>query len=453
MAADNPNHKNEFQVDINPANSRYAIGVSNSGGGVSYYTTSDYGQHWATSLAPTPADASMCCDAGIAYANDDLNKAYMVYLAFSGAARRAYVLRTDDNGQTWSGPFLAADQDGLDRTTIAVDNGLNSPRRGWVYVAYHATATTPGTLRFQIYGVYSSDKGQTWSLPFPISKDPPENESQSTPQLRVASDGTLYVGYQEYTDKYKWCSAPGYPPIQNMVARLTSFSPGPSPIPTFTQAGVTIIQGGVCAPQGTNWERPYFCSVANTTVIRSFSHPILSFDPTNPSIVYMVYSGGDLELPYSCGNPVRNGYHSDTLFRKSTDKGATWTAPIKINGFPYGGDPPGYDQYMPWMDVTPNGKIWVGWQDRRIDIGATNTKSKWYQAYSTDQGVTWNDFAVADDTTSALSGIGDYHGLAAKDDLVLGMWYATQFHPYGDPLTDPNPPFHPFQANDEKSKR
>ena len=142
----------------------------------------------------------------------------------------------------------------------------------------------------------------------------------------------------------------------------------------------------------------------------------------------MVYSGGDLEIPYTCDDA--SGFHSDTLFRKSTDGGQTFTNPININQ-----DPVGADQYMPWMEVAPDGTIWVGWNDRRAD--PENIRSRWYQAFSIDEGETWIEGPASDDGvfTQPSTFIGDYHGLAAQNDRVLGMWYDSRDNPSGDPYT------------------
>lgn len=147
--------------------------------------------------------------------------------------------------------------------------------------------------------------------------------------------------------------------------------------------------------------------------------------------MYMVYSGGDLDSSYTCSTST--GQHSDVLFRKSTDGGQTFSAPAKINT-----DPAGRDQYFPWIDVAPNGTIWVGWNDRSED--PNNFVSRWYQAYSTDEGQTWTVSPVADVQTQPSTFIGDYHGLAAKNDRVLGMWYDSRNNASGDPYTDPDMP-------------
>src|SRR5262249_24832846 len=152
---------------------------------------------------------------------------------------------------------------------------------------------------------------------------------------------------------------------------------------TWTQTVMDIVQGGACTSSQAG--RGIFCASPSVN-FRSRSHPIIGINPTNPQMVYMVYSGGELETPYSCAGAT--GYHSDTLFRSSTDGGLTFSDPIKINT-----DPPGKDHYLPWMDVAPNGRIWVGWNDRRGD--PQNFRSRWYQAYSTDEGKTWTEEMVA----------------------------------------------------------
>ena len=204
-------------------------------------------------------------------------------------------------------------------------------------------------------------------------------------------------------------------------------------------AELNIVQGGACSTAQAG--RGIFCINGGGQSFRSRSHPIMGISPTNPSHVYMVYSGGDLESAYTCGGST--GFHGDTLFRRSTDGGTTWTAPAKINT-----DPQGKDQYYPWMSVLPNGQIWVGWNDRRDD--ANNFLSKWYQAHSNDEGTTWLDIngapgndVVADVQTQPSTFIGDYHGLGASGNgvgNVLGMWFDSRNSSSGDAYTDPQVP-------------
>lgn len=62
-------------------------------------------------------------------------------------------------------------------------------------------------------------------------------------------------------------------------------------------------------------------------------------------------------------------------------------------------------------------------------------------AYSTDEGATWTEVAVADQDSQPYTFIGDYAGLAAKNDRVLPMWWDSRIKTTGDPFTDPHQPF------------
>ncbi len=398
--------QNEFQVDINPLNHLFAINTSNDylTAGVGIYRTSDGGATWTAFDAPF--GAAGCCDPGVAYAAD--GKVYVSGLSFSGYT---YVISSTDNGMTWSPRSQAAVPD---RPNIVVDNGPSSPYFGTVYLTYSDLPTTN-----RIKGYRSTDGGLTWGSSFFIGDVAPPNGYEQSSQPRVASDGTLYVGYQQYTNSNQGCSAG----VQNVVARSTDGGT------TWTYTVLPIIQGGVCLSSQAG--RGVFCYDAAGSYFRSRSHPIMSVHPTNPQHVYMVYSGGDLETAYSCAGGT--GFHSDTLFRKSTDGGVTWTAPLKINT-----DPSGKDQYYPWMDVAPDGTIWVGWHDRRED--ANNYQHRWYTAYSTDEGTTWTETPVADVMSLPYNFIGDYAGLAAENDRVLGVWWDSRIKSSGDPYTDPHVP-------------
>src|SRR5439155_1493906 len=114
---------------------------------------------------------------------------------------------------------------------------------------------------------------------------------QQSSQPRVASNGWIYVGYQEYNDQNIGCSAG----VRNEVARSTDGGA------TWTITELTIVQGGACTSAQAG--RGIFCINGAGSSFRSRSHPIMGVNPSDPTHVYMVYSGGDLEPTgtYSCG--------------------------------------------------------------------------------------------------------------------------------------------------------
>ena len=95
-------------------------------------------------------------------------------------------------------------------------------------------------------------------------------------------------------------------------------------------------------------------------------------------------SNGTFVFAYSAtpGDTPSAG-RSDIVVQRSTDMGVTWSDPVAIND-----DDPGsqYTSFYPELDVAPNGRIDVVWQDNR---GLTDYLVEVRYTYSTDGGVTW----------------------------------------------------------------
>lgn len=85
------------------------------------------------------------------------------------------------------------------------------------------------------------------------------------------------------------------------------------------------------------------------------------------------------------------------------------------------------DQFMPWIDATPSGKLYAIWFDRRRD--RRNHDIDTWQAVSTDDGHHWTTGRISTrswnpDLAFFSSGafIGDYNALAANDKAVYPVW-------------------------------
>jgi len=81
---------------------------------------------------------------------------------------------------------------------------------------------------------------------------------------------------------------------------------------------------------------------------------------------------------------LSNSDPGDVMFVKSTDGGATWSSPIKINDDVSVGN----YQWLGAMSVSPTGRIDAVWLDTR-DAPGTDSSALYY-SYSIDEGNTWS---------------------------------------------------------------
>jgi len=123
-----------------------------------------------------------------------------------------------------------------------------------------------------------------------------------------------------------------------------------------------------------------------------------------------------------------NAGRSDIVVQRSTDKGLTWTDPVVIND----DDPKGqYTSFYPQLDVAPNGRIDVVWQDNRDQ---TDYLVNVRYSYTTDGGTTWAPNMVVNDRPvnfnfgiSFNSDLRQPPGVASTDQFAAIAWADTRF--------------------------
>ncbi|MDC8004351.1 T9SS type A sorting domain-containing protein [Aureisphaera galaxeae] len=134
----------------------------------------------------------------------------------------------------------------------------------------------------------------------------------------------------------------------------------------------------------------------------------------NNNNVYMLAS----VIPTGGGDPI------DVMFAKSTDGGATFAAPVRINT-----DPLGNYNWFGTLSVAPNGRIDVIWLDTRDDNGGLD--SVLYYAFSTDEGETWLYNQPISDSFDPTIGypnqskMGDYFDMKSDNDHAHIAWCNT----------------------------
>jgi hypothetical protein len=122
---------------------------------------------------------------------------------------------------------------------------------------------------------------------------------------------------------------------------------------------------------------------------------------------------------YSAPDPL------DVMFARSTDGGASWSAPVRVN------DDPGNSAYQ-WfgtLSVSPAGRIDVIWLDTRDDPGGYD--SALYYAHSWDAGVTWSQNQQLSPSFDPHVGwpqqdkMGDYFHMVSTETGAHLAWAAT----------------------------
>jgi hypothetical protein len=171
---------------------------------------------------------------------------------------------------------------------------------------------------------------------------------------------------------------------------------------------------------------------------RNLSVPIMAVGP-----------GGDLYLTYADYNPAplpgdADGMQADVKITISSDGGATWSAPEKVNR-----DRTNADQFQQYVRVTPSGQLNVSFFDRRLDQPAPpdhpgNFFIDTWLARSNNDGATWRERRLSHDSwdptiNPPISGsgafIGDYQGLVA--DNCVAIPFVNDTHLANDPSRDP----------------
>lgn len=370
--------------------------------GNGYAVSRDGGLSWTRGLVPTLTTAT---GGRFNRATDPVAGAgpqgdlYLQSLAsVSGAFSLAAVVvnRSTDGGTTWSAPATVFESNstliGPDKNWLAVNDYAGTPNAGrlvstWSNFNRNASG---GTTSIPLVASVSDDRGVTWSAPIEIT--PLGSLNQGT-QPVFLPDGSLAVVYIAFIDP-------------NNTSRFSilckrSLDGGR----TFPGTATTI----VAAVQG--WDDPELRDgvfLPSATVARTT---------------------GDLFVTYT---GIVNGSPRVLLVR-STDRGATWTAPIAASD-----QPAGSSVMNPAVAASPDGRtVSVFFTDKRNAPDGRGFVDH-YAALSFDGGATWQpnirlsemscDIQFGAATSRGIM-LGDYLGIApalAPDQPCVAIWCDTR---------------------------
>ena len=377
----------EPAIAVNPNNPNQVVGAA---GRSAAYST-DGGR---TFTAVRPAGENGRAGGDVSLTFDDKGQLFLSFLwiernglpGYWGrgpGANGIFVRRSADGGRTWDRePVAVLAWTGSepevkleDMPRIWADTQPNSPHRGNLYIAWIEWQIDKSIVLFS----RSTDGGRTWARPQRISTKAgyPRDDNGAVVGIigTVAPDGTQYVIWNEGLN------------VTLAVSRDGGNSFAPSR-PVFDVGA------------------PYFGgAVGITGVSRAMGFPQVGIDNRSGAL-YITWSD------------FRNG-DVDVFISRSTDRGRTWTPPMRVNDDPVHD---GADQFLQWMAVDPtDGSINVQFYDRRDD--PADRKTRVTLARSTDGGKTFTNYAWSDEPfTGDNAFLGDYEWCVAYGGRVYGIW-------------------------------
>ncbi len=408
----NPNDVNKL---LNSNNSTDWNGVSVSTiYGSSGFMSTDGGPTWSGSVLGTGGS-----NGGDPAAAIDLSGRYYVgYIAADGGQGAAY---STNEGSTWTHVQVAPNPDptwdGLaDKNHLWVDNHPTSPYSGNLYSAwtkfYGRFNPSPGADHGELFLVRSTDGGFTWSTQTGISSAVGAGSHNQGVNIQTGPNGEVYAVWAIYDS---WPSSIGSDETALGFARSTNGG--------VTWSAATRIITSIRGIRATRTSKNH----------RVNSFPVMAVDISNSpnsGNIYVVWS--------NIGTPgINTGPDIDVYMIRSTNGGATWSSPVKVNSDPIAG----LEHYFPWITSDPvTGDLHVIFYD---DRNVSSTQNEVFVATSSDAGNTWADFKVSDVafTPSPISGLavgyfGDYLGIVARNGSVYPTWTDNRG---GQPMTYVSP--------------
>jgi uncharacterized repeat protein (TIGR01451 family) len=310
------------------------------------------------------------------------------------------VAYSDNQGGTWTAKVVAAAPSGfnnmLDKNHMWIDNSTSSLYNGNLYNAW---TTFGGSSDGEIGVSRSTDAGLTWKPVVHVSSAANAGSHNQGVNIKTGVNGEVYI---------LWAIYDSWPSDEKALAIARSMDGGQTYMPA-----VRIIDN----IKGIR-------NHAVTQNMRVNSFPSMAVDISNgpnSGNIYVVWT--NVNTP-----GVNSGQGVEVYLIKSSDKGVTWSTPVKVNTDPLGTNK---QHYLPWIACDPtNGNLAVVFYDNR-NVSATQAEA--WCAVSGDGGETFTDFAVSDVAFTptpvpnlATGYMGDYLAITAQDGMVYPCWTDTR---------------------------
>lgn len=240
------NARSESAIAVNPFNPSNIVGASKRftnpqtyDFSLAAYASYDGGTSWMEA-PPLGLQSGWGGISDPTLAWDAAGNVYLVGLAFAPGANNLIgmaIYQSTDGGQTWSAPNLIHQSSGDDKQWAAGDNDPASPYYGHVYVVWDDLAAA--TCAF----ARTTDNGATWTGTAGQGPGSALGNNSFSPQVSVASDGTVYVVWVAGSDVMFVKSTDGGDSFTAPVAAIAGITPLTSP-PLAAPNGFPELPGG-----------------------------------------------------------------------------------------------------------------------------------------------------------------------------------------------------------------
>lgn len=377
------NNQSEVSISINPANLNRLLIGANTDPGQGYYYTTNAGASWSGGDA-LPGVGYNSSDPAVAFDAD--GNVYFNYLEDVGYGWQLFVKKSTNGGTNWQSAVQIPNTSDPDKNHLTVDV-TNGSYRNYVYTAIMDNSA----IQFS----RSTNGGSSFSTPVNISGSATGLFSQGV-NLSIGPNGEVYAAWAIADD---WGTG------------------------TYGSDGIGFVKS---TDGGANWQTP--SRILNIDGSRDWwynKNPLGSNYPIRmndfPSIAVDRSSGiwnGAIYLVY--GAKGQNGDRADILFSKSTNGGANWSTPSRVND-----DNTTNDQWFPWITVDPYGAISIVFYDSRND--ENNQLTEVWVAQSADGGQTFTNSVVSDVAFMPYpiygnGYMGDYLGITSRDGKAYPCW-------------------------------